>query len=276
MNVIKEIANRADLIYAQCNKKGIANLSQEELIGVTSSLQEIVVELETYLVNADFGELDEIECFKNIKPRIVGRTMFFHRLSVLDSLYLASSTNCHIAFFDSVRSEIREYIAANRTIFHYYKSGSRTLDTIYFVRNKNFEANIMDIYSDGFSPLSTIHDKTFANFVCYGLLNDYISDRINDLEQEEKVNEPKQSLVTWSSSKISLVELGYAIYAAGVVNGGSATIREILDALSIAFNKDLGNFYRTFADIKSRGGGSTMFLEDLKSRLLEKIESEEL
>lgn len=274
MNVIKEIANRADLIYAQCNKKGIANLSQEELIGVTSSLQEIVVELETYLVNADFGELDEIECFKNIKPTIVGRTMFFHRLSVLDSSYLASSTNCHIAFFDSVRSEIREYIAANRTIFHYYKSGSRTLDTIYFVRNKNFEANIM--YTDRFSPLSTIHDKTFANFVCYGLLNDYISDRINELEQEARVNEPKQSLVTWSGSKISLVELGYAIFAAGVVNGGSATIKEIIDTLSIAFNKDLGNFYRTFTDIKNRGGGSAIFLEELKSRLLEKIESEEL
>ncbi len=276
MNVIKEIANRADLIYAQCNKKGIANLSQEELVGVTSSLQEIVVELETYLVNADFGELDEIECFKNIKPTIVGRAMFFHRLSVLDSSYLASSTNCHIAFFNSVRSEIREYIAANRTIFHYYKSGARTLDAVYFVRRKNFEANIINMYTDGFSPLSTIHDKTFANFICYGLLNDYISDRINELEQDAKVNDPMQSLLTWTGSQTSMVELDYALFASGIINSGTATIKEIIDALSIAFNKDIGNFYRTFADIKNRGGGSTVFLEELKSRLLEKIESEEL
>ncbi len=275
MKVINEIAKRASLIYVRNDRKGIASLSQDELIDAAASLQEIVRELETYLATVELCEMDEIKCFKHIKPTIVGRAMFFRRLSMLDSSYLASSANCHIAFFDGVRNEIREYVAANVTIFRYYKTNVTTLDFAYFVRAKNFEPN-MEVHTEVISPLSTIHDMTFAKFIYYGLLNDYISDKIDGLEYESKLSGPKQNLLTWTGSQATMVELGYAIFASGVVNSGGATIKDIMDALSLAFNKELNDFYRTFTDIKRRGGGSTVFLEELKSRLLDKIESEEL
>ncbi len=84
MKVINEIAKRASLIYVRNDRKGIASLSQDELIDAAASLQEIVRELETYLATVELCEMDEIKCFKHIKPTIVGRAMFFRRLSMLD------------------------------------------------------------------------------------------------------------------------------------------------------------------------------------------------
>lgn len=278
MEVIKKIEERANALFIEQEQKGFANLSQDDLNDVTTSLQEILKELEMYLSREDMSEQEEIYCFKMVKPTIVGRTMFFHRLMIFDSSYLASSNDCHIAFYDSVRSEIREYIAANRTIFYYYKRGTTTLDSIYFVRNhNNHDGDWMNISSDCYSPFSTIHDKTFANFICFGLLNDFISDKMTGLEQgsDSSPQGLKQGLLTWTGTQVSMVELGYALYASGVINRGTATLKEIMDALSIAFSKDLGNYYRAFADVKNRGGGSTTFLDSLKANLVKMIDSEQ-
>lgn len=44
-------------------------------------------------------------------------------------------------------------------------------------------------------------------------------------------------------NKIAAVELGYAIYAAGILNNGQADIKEIMTFMEASFQIDLGDYY---------------------------------
>ncbi|MEP0938184.1 MAG: RteC domain-containing protein [Ekhidna sp.] len=76
--------------------------------------------------------------------------------------------------------------------------------------------------------------------------------------------------IEWLGSKTDMVELVYALHSSGSLKG------ELKDAFAIfekTFNVDLGNFYRTYTDIKYKKN-PTSFLDDLKGGLLEKIRQE--
>ena len=56
----------------------------------------------------------------------------------------------------------------------------------------------------------------------------------------------------WTATKIAAVELGYAIYAAGILNNGQADIKEIMTFMEASFQIDLGDYYRTYITMKDR------------------------
>jgi hypothetical protein len=72
---------------------------------------------------------------------------------------------------------------------------------------------------------------------------------------------PKERL-TWTGSKIDLVELIYAWEKAGCFNHGHANIKEIAAYLEVVFNIDLGDYYDIFRDMRNRVS-RTAFLDKL-------------
>ena len=72
---------------------------------------------------------------------------------------------------------------------------------------------------------------------------------------------PKVRL-TWTGSKVELVELIYAWETAGCFNHGHATIKEIVIYVENIFNIDLSGYYRMFCDIRNRVD-RTAFLDKL-------------
>ena len=76
------------------------------------------------------------------------------------------------------------------------------------------------------------------------------------------------------SSKSALTELGYAIYAAGVVNNGNADIRDIMNGLQNLFGVELGDYYRTYIALKNRKKERTSFLKHLADCLERRMDEE--
>lgn len=76
--------------------------------------------------------------------------------------------------------------------------------------------------------------------------------------------------IGWNGTKTDLVELIYSLYATGSVNG---ELKDIFEVAEKVFSIDLGNFYRTYTDIKYKKN-PTSFLDTLKEGLLEKIRKE--
>lgn len=72
--------------------------------------------------------------------------------------------------------------------------------------------------------------------------------------------------------KTDLVELIYALYSSGSINKGTAEIKDIARITERIFKVDLGNYYHTFVEIKSRKINQAKYLDQLKDSLLEYIE----
>lgn len=83
------------------------------------------------------------------------------------------------------------------------------------------------------------------------------------IKQAEGRSGGSKTLV-WSGSKVSLIELAYALKVSAVFNGGNATIQDIVTLLERSFHSDLGNASRTFQVILARKKGSTSFIDKLK------------
>lgn len=81
----------------------------------------------------------------------------------------------------------------------------------------------------------------------------------------------KQSKLFWTGSKTDLIELIYALQSSGVVNSGTADIKELAAVCEQIFNIELGNYYHTFIEIRSRKCNNTKFLDKMKESLLKRI-----
>jgi len=80
------------------------------------------------------------------------------------------------------------------------------------------------------------------------------------------------SKLFWTGNKVDLIELIYALHATGVVNSGTADIKGIASIYEQMFNIELGDFYRTFLEIRSRKINNTKFIDSLKDALIKRMD----
>ncbi|MEA1785437.1 RteC domain-containing protein [Arenibacter sp. GZD96] len=71
------------------------------------------------------------------------------------------------------------------------------------------------------------------------------------------------------------IELIYALHYARVIKDGKSDIQEIALSLQQLFSFDLGDFYKTFNEIKARKKGRTKFLDDLAMGLITQLDKED-
>lgn len=77
----------------------------------------------------------------------------------------------------------------------------------------------------------------------------------------------------WTAPKVALVELLYAIQASGACNDGKTTLKELKTSFENNFQINLGQYSKTYLEIRSRKAiEKTQFLDQLKKDLLEKID----
>ena len=277
MKTIKKIEERANYIFAQKEEKGFANMSQIELEETSKLLLELLKELEIYISKTQLPPKTQIYYLKVVKPTIAGRKLFFRKLMVFERSYLASSNECHKVFYKSVLDEIREYIMVNRKLFTYYSLKHETMDNIYFTLDQQGN-DLLDsqLTIDCYSVFHTSYSRVFANFICYELLNSYVSWRLSELQNNScNLQGSHSSTLYWTGTRASIVELGYALYASSTINNGTATIKEIMEILLETFNVELDDYYRIYSDIKARKKGRAIFIESLKNAILQKIEADE-
>ena len=94
----------------------------------------------------------------------------------------------------------------------------------------------------------------------------------NGMETINSPNPTVSSKLFWTGNKTDLIELIYALHSSGAINSGTADIKEMASACEQIFNIDLGDYYRTFLEIRSRKINQTKFIDKLKESLTKRIE----
>lgn len=220
----------------------------------------------------------EIYFFKHIKPKIYSRLIYYVKLFSIESKRPRGSNKSQIKYFNTQIDKLQNYFNDNIEFYQYYRRNASTFDTHYFLRGKE---NIR-LHPDTFHFLtdeqfSTSHDSTVATILAYDMLIIYLKKEIDKLVNGHNMElnidtYQKQSKLFWTGNKTDLIELIYALHSSGAINSGTADIKELAHVCEQMFNISLGDYYRTFLEIRSRKINQTKFIDKLQESLLQKMD----
>lgn len=252
-----------DNIFKRCEESvNVCNRALEQCKGLMQ---------EKYFKNSH----DEILFFKELKPMITSKLKYHHMVFKIEHGKPLSEV-AQKAYYEKELTEIDHFFRNNLEFITYYKTGSTYLDSKYFTRG-NTELNLMadECFFFCDKNFCTTHDSKVAQILAYELLAIHIRNEIKKLEKREGMEPIKQyhQTLVWTDSKVSLIELIYALHTAGCFNRGTLEIKELTQTLSEMFNIDLGDIYRSWAEIKLRKE-PTKFIETIKVLLESRIKDD--
>lgn len=264
---------------AVIQKEAGSNLPQQARKSIIVC-SELMNELQTHILSHNFSsQEDEIFFFKEIKPKFYGRLIYFHKLYNIEvGLPVGSSTDIK-SHFQKELDKIRVFFEENKFYYSYRRNQETFLDDKLFTRSRQGVFLTSHIYDINANPaFSTKYDYVFSRIIANDLLSEYINKRLLDFSAENSPASTKEipaqtKSLTWTDSKVALIELAYAFKSKGVFNNGNATLKDITDFLQTAFNIELTNPSRDFQEILRRKTGYTSFLDNLRESYLKFIDT---
>lgn len=80
-------------------------------------------------------------------------------------------------------------------------------------------------------------------------------------------------LIKWTGSVTEFVELGYALIHSKRINNGRIEIKFFITQLSFFFNFEVSDCFNIFREIRKRKYDRTVFLDELRDRLIQRMDS---
>ncbi len=218
---------------------------------------------------------EEINFFKEIKPRFYSKLIYYLKIFSIETRRPAGSQKAEEKFLQKEMQKLTHFFDNNLEFYQYYRTGATYLDEKYFLRgNQDLYFTLDPHYFNTDPSFCSSHDYKVSKLIAHEQLRCYL---IAALEQNNRLPEQvsrsmAKPVLTWTGSKTALIELLYALQSTGVFNQGAADVKQIASFFQEAFAIELGNYYRTFQEIRIRKGSRTHFLEQLTERLLKRMD----
>lgn len=220
---------------------------------------------------------EEIYFFKELKPRMVSKLLYYKELFNLESSLPPSKKNKR-KHYDKLLSNIHQYGVNNKEFYQYYRSRTTVKDEDFFVR-RSYKNIVRDdcclINYD--SKLCTSHDYNVAIIIANDMLTSYLENKLDELNGTTTGYNPMNNKITWTGTKIEMAEMIYGLHYKQMLNNGNIDIKEIARGFSIAFNIDFDEkaLYRCLQDIKKRYPINAIFLQNLSDVANTKFKGED-
>jgi len=263
---------------------------EKQIVIVTQQYDNIITSSEVILIKIDksIRELkklvkdftfesiaDEVHFFKEHKPYFISRYIYYSKILEIDTSKPIAGDKALKKFYEAELLKLKGYYTKEMDFYNYYRRQATYLDHKYFIR-KSYDLKMK--LSSGLYNLdedfTTSHDHKIAIIVANELLEDYIIKSLRSIGMDRDSNRDQIPRLIWSSSKVSLIELMYALHQTKCFNGGNIDFSEVIRFAEKCFDIDLGNFYKTIGEIKNRKYARTKFLqlltENLDKALLER------
>ena len=213
-----------------------------------------LVELKQLVLARGFPDKpSEIRFFKEIKPSVCSKLIYYRAVFELESLRPGLDRGSLRKYLQQEQKRVLKYMKKNSGNVQYYRCGHRYLDEKYFLRNNDeIPLEVKDNFSLLDGDFFTWHDQTFSNIMANELMMAYIRNEMEKPDHQRSSNLP-ESRLSWTGSKIDLYELIYSIYFAGSVNNGKVTIKELVQAFEWLFGTGLQKgIYKTQDELIKR------------------------
>jgi hypothetical protein len=255
----------------QRRMKELDTVGSDDLVAMgkaLSTMREILSELKQFTVRYKFvNDPEEVRFFKEIKPVVLSQYYYYKKkfeILLFDSFRDRKS---RMENYFRIMRKLQQFAYRNQAFYEYCMSGASYLDIQYFTRHTT---RYMPVGTD--ETFSTVYDVKLAKILSHTLVKNFILDAIRKVENSTK--DSSSYSLQWTSQKVALVELIYALQATGVFNYGNADIKQIVTAFEEMFSVDLGNYARVFSEIRIRKSGTTNFIDLLRKQIKDLIDAE--
>jgi len=243
--------------------------------------EKAMTELKTFLADYVFKDVaEEIYFFKELKPKFYCKLIYYVRLFEIETERPIGPARTQRKYLNKCITSIKRYTHDNSGFYKYYRSGAAYLDADYFTREKYDIMIGFDLsYFDCDQSFCTNHDYTVATLLANELLITYLDAELLKLKGEQtnlKSSVSEEFGLNWGDTKAAFIELLYGLQTLGVFYNSKtrtkADISQVARFFETVLGLDLGNYYRTFQEIRIRKKGRTAFLDKLREQLIERMD----
>ncbi len=233
-----------------------------------------ISELKQHVLDIGFkNQQEEIYFFKHQKPALVSKLIYYNAVYKIETKKPYGAKPIRKYLNDELR-KLKRYFDNNLEFYKYYRTNNSFIDDKLFVRGKyDIKLSLDTFYFEADRNFSTSHDYKVAKIIANDLIQVYLEDQLHNTAYREKSTDLPN--LNWTGSKTALIELIYALHSQAVLDNGNADIKVIAKTFERAFNVDLGDFYHTFMELKSRKINRTKFLDSLRDALIRKMDEQE-
>ena len=224
---------------------------------------------------------DEICFFKELKPEILSKYIYFSKVYHIELKCPDGSNDCIREYLSAELDKLTYFFRNNIEFYQYIRSQSTHLDNFYFTRKSIGTSTIPSFESfqyDADPLFSTGYDYKVAKILCNKYLKVYLENRIANLNnnvEHKIVKGSKYRTICFTGKKNALIELGYALVSSGDINHGNIEIKEFMEYLSSIFNIDLGGYYDAYIAMKERKD-QTSYLNRLIEQLTKRMKEDDI
>ena len=266
--ILSEIRHKEDKISSQMIR------SSDEAYQMTLFLNEMLCAIKTEVLQVGFlNEDQEVDFFKNVKPQILGKLIYYNKVFRIETTCPVSNGKIHQSYYENVlknlKLEYKESIC-NEDFYRYYRAGRTDRDHTYFRLGKiNYHDGLKSGVFEIDLSFSTYYDNKIAHIIANELLYTYTLTKINPEENPDTIlqNLDANKDISWTNSQNALIELIYALYASNSIAYGKIGIRKLALIFQVLFRTPLNDIHHSFHRMKTRAGSRTAFLDQLKISL---------
>lgn len=220
---------------------------------------------------------EEIAFFKVAKPKLIARFIYWSKVIHFLTAVPFGGEKTIKKTIESEMEILKQFSIENQDFIAYYRRNATFLDKKYFLR---FQYDLyvklplqLHSFDDRFS---TSHDHLVASILACDDYEIFLKNQLKNLKAET-LSAPHESKgkLEWTTSKVSLTELIFALHQSRCFNNGNIDLSEMVRILEQTFAVDLGNYHKTFTEIKARKTSPTKFLDLLTANLTQYMEDTE-
>ncbi len=274
------------LLFELTEQLSFINLEMDDAIVKSEKSVEIILVAinnlkKQFLKEKSISYESEIDFFKKTKPKFTSLYIYHNAIFKIETKMPHGGDRITKKYLNKELKKLKRYFDNNLDFYNYHRTGSSYLDFKYFVRgNHDVKLRLDSFYFEADHTFSTSHDFKVAKILAHDLVQVYIETKLLQMgkqEHKEKSQLGPKGKIIWTGSKVALTELFYALHTKGVFNNGAVELKEIASYFENIFNIDLGQYRRTFLEIRDRKSDRTKFLstliEELTSRMDETDET---
>lgn len=218
---------------------------------------------------------EEIIFFKEIKPLFTSKLIFYKMVYKIEMKKPNGGNRILKKYYLNELLKLKAFFDNELEFYQYYRSGSTYLDYKYFQRGKfDIKLALDSYYFEADTSFSTSHDFKVAQILANDLIQLYLENQlimIENKDNSEKSQRKPNIKLMWTGTKVALTELLYALHSEGVFNNGTVDLKDIAEYFEHTFDIDLGQYRRTFLEIRARKSDKTKFITALNEALLKRM-----
>ena len=269
------------MLFELTEQLSFINLEMDDSIAKSEKSVELTIKAidnlkKQFLKNKTISSETEVDFFKNIKPKFASLYIYHNAIFKIETKMPHGGDRITKKYLNKELKKLKRYFDNNLDFYNYHRTGSSFLDFKYFIRGgHDVKLRLDSFYFEADHSFSTSHDFKVAKILAHDLVQVYIETKILKMgkkeHKEKSQHEPKGKII-WTASKVSLTEIMYAFHTKGVFNNGAAELKDIAGYFEEIFHIDLGQYRRTFHEIRNRKSDKTKFTNALIEELLNRME----